>query len=771
MRSLGDLALSNLNSQNPSGEPVDATFAGPESWASGVPAIASSISRTVSAMGVRRATRALSIINQPNGFDCPGCAWPEASPERRQRVEFCESGAKAVAEEATAKRIERSFFAAHSVASLRERSDYWLGTQGRLGEPMICRRGDTHYSPITWDEAFEEIAIELRSLADPNEAVFYTSGRTGNEAAFAFQLLARSFGTNNLPDCSNMCHEPTSFALDAAIGIGKGSVTLADFEEADLIVIAGQNPGSNHPRMLTTLESAKRAGASILAINPLPEAGLLRFKNPQHVRGILGRGTELADLHLPVRLGGDHALFQLFTRWLILREREAPGTIDRPFIDAYTCGFADLEAHVERLDDDALIAETGLRRDELMAGFEMIASAKRMIVCWAMGITQHVDAMSTVREIANLALLGGHIGRPGSGLAPIRGHSNVQGDRTMGIFERPKPQFIDSLEDRFKLPLPRVHGFDTIDAIRAFRSEKAKVLVSMGGNFVRSTPDPEVTERAVAGARMVVQVSTKLNRTHVVGNGTSIILPAHGRTDRDRTVHGDQFVTVEDSMGMVHMSRGRFTPPGQSRSEVSIVCDLGAALFGPMHPVDWKNMRANNDVVRDHISATIPEFSAFNERVRVPGGFSLPHPPRDARVFPTESGKAEFAVTTVRGRRAEPGVLLLQTLRSHDQYNTTVYGHDDRYRGISGSRRVLMVNAVDLAVRSLVEGDLVDLVSESGGVERRALSYRVLAYPTPIGCVAGYFPELNVLLALDHHGEDAQTPGAKSIPVRLYRAR
>ncbi len=720
-------------------------------------------------MGARRASIALSVINQPKGFDCPGCAWPEAPPGERHRVEFCESGAKAVAEEGTDRRVTAPFFAEHSLASLATQSDFWLGQQGRLTEPMIKRAGATHYEPISWDSAMTQIADTLRSLDDPNEAVFYTSGRTSNEAAFLYQLLARLYGTNNLPDCSNMCHEPTSLALDEAIGIGKGSVHLDDFALADLIIIAGQNPGSNHPRMLTTLEAAKRSGTKILAINPLPEAGLLRFKNPQRLRGLVGRGTELADIHLPIRLGGDHALFQLFSRWMVAGSNAEDGCLDERFIADHTNGFDELRRHLLDLDEDLLIAETGLPRQALVDAYSLVAESKRMIICWAMGITQHLDAMSTIREIANLALLGGHIGRPGAGLSPIRGHSNVQGDRTMGIFERPKPELIDALESRFGGSFPREHGLDTVDAVDAFADGKATVLIGLGGNFVRATPDTAFTEEAISKALLTVQISTKLNRSHIVGGETSIVLPALGRTDLDVTSFGEQFVSVEDSMGSVHKSNGVLAPPGNARSEVSIVCDLGSALFEPNGAVDWRAMRANNDAVRDHIEAVIPGFHAFNERVRVPGGFVLPHPPRDARIFPTVSGRAEFALTVVKSGHRELGVLLLQTLRSHDQYNTTIYGHDDRYRGLAGDRHVLMINSADLANLGFVDGEIVNVLSNIDGTERRADGYLLVAYPTPLGCVAGYYPELNVLIPLHHHGADAQTPAAKAIPIRLER--
>ncbi len=439
----------------------------PETSATGPTAIATTVKRTVERMGVQRTVRSLAVINQPNGFDCPGCAWPEAPPGERHRVEFCESGAKAVAEEATTKRIDAAFFERHSLEDLRGRTDYWLGESGRLTCPMVKRPGGTHYQPISWPDAFTEIASQLRALPDPNAAVFYTSGRTSNEAAFVYQLMVRCYGTNNLPDCSNMCHEPTSFALDETIGIGKGSVHLADFVQADVILLVGQNPGSNHPRMLTTLEAAKHAGAKIIAINPLPEAGLLRYKNPQRLTGLVGHGTEIADVHLPIRLGGDQALFQLWNRWLVAREQTHSGTIDTSFIAQHTSGFDDMVTHLEQADAAALLEATGLDFGEVVKAFEVIAKSKRLIICWAMGITQHLNAMDTINEMSNLALLGGHIGRDGAGLCPIRGHSNVQGDRTMGIFDRPEPDLLDALEAEFGVAMLRPAGLDTVDAVRA----------------------------------------------------------------------------------------------------------------------------------------------------------------------------------------------------------------------------------------------------------------------------------------------------------------
>ena len=740
-------------------------------WATGLPAVESTAERTLPRMGVRRTLAALRVINQPGGFDCPGCAWPEAAPDERHRIEFCESGAKAVAEEATRARVDPDFFARHSIASLRSRSDFWLGEAGRLTSPMIKRSGGTHYEPLGWDEAFTEIARRLRELDDPDQAVFYTSGRTSNEAAFLYQLLVRSFGTNNLPDCSNMCHEPTSFALGRSIGIGKGSVQMDDFPLADLILVVGQNPGSNHPRMLTTLEHAKRGGTRIIAINPLPEAGLIRYKNPQTIRGIVGHGTELADIHLPVRLGGDHALFQLWNRRLVADSSAGQGFIDREFVAEHTSGFEALARHLSTLDEGALLSATGLTAAQVDEAYAMIAGSRRLIICWAMGITQHVGAVDTIDEMTNLALLGGHIGRPGAGLCPIRGHSNVQGDRTMGIAEHPPAGLLDALEAEFGVPMPREAGLDTLEAVRALGDGRARILVGLGGNFVRATPDTGPTEQALAGARLTVQISTKLNRSHTVCGDTAIILPTLGRTDLDHGRGGTQFVTVEDSMSIVHTSTGRLAPPSaELRSETTIICDLARALLGDHHVVSWALLRDDNDRVRDHIAAVVPGFHDFNRRVRVPGGFVLPHPPRDSRTFPTPDARAQLRVTDVPADRRHEGELLLQTLRSHDQYNTTIYGHDDRYRGIRGDRHVIMVCPSDLDGMGFVDGDRVDVVSLLPGPDRRVSGYRVVAYPTPPGCAAAYYPEANVLLALDHHGPDVGTPGAKAIPVRLVAA-
>ncbi|GAA4416409.1 FdhF/YdeP family oxidoreductase [Actinokineospora soli] len=742
----------------------------PKTYAAGIPGIAASLQHGFAEMGVVRTARTLRIINQREGFDCPGCAWPEGQGKHRKAVEFCENGAKAVAEEATLRRVGPAFFAAHPVAELAERTDHWLGKQGRLTHPMVLRPGASHYAPISWDNAFALIAEHLRELSTPDEAVFYTSGRTSNEAAFLYQLLVRSFGTNNLPDCSNMCHESSGAALSQTTGIGKGSVSLADFEQADLIVVVGQNPGTNHPRMLAALEDAKRRGAKVVAVNPLPEAGLLRFKNPQNARGLVGRGTELADEFLQIRLGGDQALFQAVGNLLLRWEDARPGTvIDRAFVDSATEGFDRWAEHVRALDWDAVATATGLPHEQVEALARLVAGSDRMIVCWAMGLTQHKHAVATIREIANVVLARGMIGKPGAGLCPVRGHSNVQGDRTMGIWEKMPETFLAALEAEFGVPVPRAHGHDTVSAIRAMRDGKASVFMAVGGNFAAATPDTEVTEAALRSCALTVQVSTKLNRSHVVPGRTALILPTLGRTERDAQAGGDQFVTVEDSMSVVHRSRGRLDPASPHlRSEVAIICGLAEALLGPDHPVPWAEFISDYDRIRDRISRVVPGCADYNSRVRTPDGFVLPHAPRDAREFRgTVSGKARFTANELTVLEVPAGRLLLQTLRSHDQYNTTIYGMDDRYRGIKDGRRVVFVNPDDLRDLGVADGSVVDLVSEWADRERRAERFRVVGYPTARGCAAAYFPEANALVPLDSVAAESGTPTSKSLIVRL----
>ena len=742
-------------------------------YAAGVPAVLVSLQRGMSQMGATRTAATLAKLNQRKGFDCPGCAWPE-TPGHRKHAEFCENGAKAVAEEATKRTVGPAFFAAHSIDDLLGRTEYWLGQQGRLTHPMVLRPGATHYEPIEWDDANRIIADELNALGSPHEAIFYTSGRTSNEAAFLYQLLIRSFGTNNMPDCSNMCHESSGSALTASIGIGKGSVSVPDIENADLILIAGQNPGTNHPRMLSTLEKARSNGARVIAINPLPEAGLLRFKDPQKVHGVIGDGAAISDDFLQIRIGGDMALFQGLAKLLVTAEDAAPGTVlDRRFIDRHTAGFDAWLDHIRRVDLGTVVDATGLTIEQLHDTAQALIESNATIICWAMGLTQQTHGVATIEEAVNLLLMRGMIGKPGAGVCPVRGHSNVQGDRTMGIWEKMPDSFLAALDTEFGITSPREHGLDAVDSIRAMRERRASVFMAMGGNFVSATPDTDVTEAALRNCSLTVQVSTKLNRSHLVHGRTALILPSLGRTDKDVQATGKQFVTVEDSMSMVHRSRGSLTPSSiHMRSEVAIVCGIAETLFGPGHPVPWASFTADYDLIRDAISRVVPGFDGFNIKVRQKEGFGLPHPPRDSRTFQTETGKANFAVNDLVWLPVPPGRLMLQTMRSHDQYNTTIYGLDDRYRGVKGGRRVLFVNARDIEKLGYRDGDHVDLISEwknrSGNIEeRRADNFRLVAYPTPVGNAAAYYPETNPLIPLDHVADKSNTPVSKAILIRL----
>ncbi|MFE5707617.1 FdhF/YdeP family oxidoreductase [Rhodococcus koreensis] len=747
-----------------------------KSYAAGVPAVLVSLKRGLEQMGPVRTARTFFRLNQRHGFDCPGCAWPE-TPGHRKHAEFCENGAKAVAEEATTRTVTPEFFAAHSVAELLGRTEFWLGQQGRLTHPMVLLPGATHYEPIGWDAAFALIAGELRGLGSPDEAVFYTSGRTSNEAAFVYQLMIRAFGTNNLPDCSNMCHESSGSALVETIGIGKGSVSVPDLENADLILIAGQNPGTNHPRMLSTLEKAKANGARVIAINPLPEAGLLRFKDPQKVHGVVGDGVAIADEFLQIRIGGDQALFQGLAKLVLDAEDAAPGTVlDHAFLAEHCAGWDDYAAHIRNtVDLDTVIAATGLTLEQIEQTAAALISSKKTIICWAMGLTQQTHGVATIQDAVALLLLQGMIGKPGAGVCPVRGHSNVQGDRTMGIWEKMPEAFLAALDAEFGIRSPRTHGLDAVDSIRAMRDGTASVFVGMGGNFVSATPDTETTEAALRNCALTVQVSTKLNRSHLVTGRAALILPSLGRTDKDVQAGRKQQVTVEDSMSMVHLSRGGLTPASeQLRSEVAIVCGIALALFGPGHAVPWAAFTADYDRIRDSIARVIPGFEDFNRKVRGPDGFGLPHPPRDERRFDTETGKANFTVNELSWVPVPAGRLILQTMRSHDQYNTTIYGLDDRYRGVKGGRRVLFISTQDLESFGYADGDRVDLVSEwstpDGSVEeRRAEDFRLVPYPTPRGNVAAYYPETNPLIPLDHVAKKSNTPVSKAVTIRLEK--
>ena len=741
--------------------------------AAGLPAVLQTVRFTMKEMGAVRGVGQLLRLNQKKGFDCQSCAWPSPDDERHF-AEFCENGVKAVSDEATTKRITREFFAAHSVADLAAQSDHWLNHQGRLTEPMVLREGATHYEPITWPEAFALLAKELNALADPNEASFYTSGRTSNEAAFLYQLFARQFGTNNLPDCSNMCHESSGFALKETIGVGKGTVTLEDFDLADAIFIIGQNPGTNHPRMLTSLQKAKRNGCKIVSVNPLPETGNLHFKNPQDfqhptraLQTLLGKGTSISDLWLPVRLSGDMAVFKGIAKHLLDLEEGAPGAVlDAAFIAEHTVDFDKYRKHLNAISWEDIVAASGLSREQITAAATIAAGAKKIICCWAMGLTQQPEAVATIQEVVNFLLLGGNIGRSGAGVCPVRGHSNVQGDRTMGVWERMDDKFHDSLDKEFKFNSPRAHGYDVVQTIHAMIDGRVKIFFGMGGNFLSATPDTEATAGGLRQCRLTAHVSTKLNRAHLVTGRQALILPCLGRTEIDRQASGEQFVTVEDSMGIINPSRGNLEPgSAHLLSEPAIVCQLARAVLGTKTTVDWEKLQGDYDLVRNHVERVIPGFEPFNERLRG-GPFYLPNLAR-TRVFETTPHKAVFTSHPIPDNRLPAGQFALMTMRSHDQFNTTIYGLDDRYRGIYNGRRVVFLHALDLKDLGLVPGQIVNLTSHFNGVKRTAGHFMATPYDIPRGCAAAYFPEANPLVPLESVATKSNTPVSKFIPITI----
>ncbi len=763
-----------LPAAQPPVEDGEVRFGAPSAAAGGLKAVQKSVEIGFGEMGVVRGARMLLQVNQKDGFDCQSCAWPSPDGDRHV-AEFCENGAKAVADEATLRRITSDFFLKHSVAELAARSDHWLGKQGRLTEPMVLRPGAAHYEAVSWEDAFALVADELRRLPTPDAAAFYTSGRTSNEAAFLYQLFARAYGTNNLPDCSNMCHESSGAALSPTLGIGKGCVTLEDFEKADAIFIVGQNPGTNHPRMLSSLQAAKRRGCRIVSVNPLPEVGLEHFKNPQDLKnplripGVLfGKGTSLVDLWLPVRINGDMAVFQGIMKEMLEGEEARPGSVlDHDFIGGHTRGFDGLKAHLESVTWDEVTRASGLDRAKIREAAEVAMGAKAVIACWAMGLTQHRNAVGTIQEVVNFLLLGGNIGRPGAGPCPVRGHSNVQGDRTMGIWERPAAAFLDSLAREFAFEPPRRHGLDVVNTLHAMHDGRVRVLFCLGGNFLSATPDTEFTAAGLRSCSLTAQVSTKLNRSHLVTGRTALILPCLGRTERDRQATGEQFVTVEDSMGIINPSRGTLEPASPHlRSEPAIVAGVAGALLGPRTPVDWRALAGDYDLIRARIERVVPGFGDFNARIRL-GPFYLPNGPRDRREFATPGGRALFTVHRIGGETLRKGELLMMTLRSHDQFNTTIYGLDDRYRGIYNGRRVVLMNRADMEELGIVQGQLVDLTNNHGGTLRVAPRFMAAPYDIPRGCAATYFPETNVLVPVDSVAEVSNTPTSKSVVITV----
>lgn len=740
----------------------------PPMTAGGLKAVRESLKHLRKETGVVSGMLTLSRMNQKGGFDCPGCAWPDPDDKRSLGAEYCENGAKAVAEEATRKRADVDFFKKHSVAEMGGWSDYEIGKSGRLTEPMVLREGATHYEPISWEAAFEMIAEELNGLASPDEAVFYTSGRTSNEAAFLYQLFVRAYGTNNLPDCSNMCHESSGVALSQTVGIGKGSVTLEDLHEADVIMVVGQNPGTNHPRMMSALQACRQNDGKIIAVNPLPEPGLMNFRHPQHPRDLVGKPTRLANLFLQVRVNGDVALAKGLMHLMWRAEQERPGEVfDWDFIKEKTNGSEALLADIADQDIVALSEACGIPVEQMESAAELLIEKQKIIICWAMGLTQHRNGVQNIREFVNLLLLKGSIGKPGAGTCPVRGHSNVQGDRTMGIWEAPKSAFLDALDAATGITSPREHGLDVVHSIEAMHAGKARVFFAMGGNFISATPDTEFTAKALRRCSLTVQVSTKLNRSHLIHGRQALILPCLGRTERDVQGGVEQFVSVENSMGVVHSSRGTRKPASEALlSEPVIVARLAKAVVGDLPKVDWEAVVEMYDRTRELIEAVIPGFENFNERVREQGGFYLPNGAREGR-FHTTSGKAEFTVNTVPEHKLAKGEYVMFTVRTHDQYNTTIYGLNDRYRGIHHERRVVMMHAKDMEAEGIAAEAEVDLVGEYDGETRVAERFIAVPFDVPRGCVATYFPEANVLVPIGSRAVGSHTPTSKFVVVRV----
>lgn len=743
-----------------------------KTWAAGVPGVIAAMKDLIAEKTFIRGNLALLKMNQFKGFDCPSCAWPDPDDERSPIAEYCENGAKALAEEATTKKLTAAFFKENSVSELAKLNDYQIGKLGRLAQPMYLPKGATHYQPITWEDAFKTIATHLNSLNDPDEAAFYTSGRTSNEASFVYQLFAKEFGTNNMPDCSNMCHETSGSALRPTIGIGKGTVKLEDFYETDVIVIIGQNPGTNAPRMLSALAKGKKNGAKIIAINPLPEAGLMGFRNPQEISGVVGHGGKLADLYLPVKINGDMALLKAIELLLLDFEKKSPGSVlDPAFIRDKTAGY---DAFVKQFDNynlDDLALAAGIAPAAIYEAAQMLAFKKRIIICWGMGLTQQPNGVDMVRELLNIVLLKGSIGIPGGGLCPVRGHSNVQGNRTMMIDEKPTDEQLDRLEKFYGFKMPRKHGYDVVRAIKAIHEEKVKVLFCMGGNFLSATPDTTYTANGLRKLNLLACVSTKLNRGHLVHGQEALILPTYGRSDKD-IVNGEvQMVSTENSMGVVQHSKGMLNPvSGDLVNETQIVCRMAMATFGDRAKVDWRRYHDSYDAVRDDIEQCIPGFQDYNKRIREKGGFYLPNAARDEQRFAKAYDyRAPFTLTALPDNRLSDDEYMMATTRTHDQFNTTIYGLDDRYRGVHNERRVIFMNPADIEKAGFKAGDKVDLFNYDDGIERIAPLFIIVSYPIPEKNTVTYFPETNVLVSVNNVVKESNMPASKYVKIKVRK--
>jgi molybdopterin-dependent oxidoreductase alpha subunit len=737
------------------------------SYAAGVPGIKAALQHSFKEMGALEALSTLSKMNQKDGFDCPGCAWPD--PEAPSKLgEYCENGAKALAEEATYKKVDAHFFKTHSVEEISTWSDFKIGKSGRLTSPMVLKEGSIHYEPISWKNAFTLIADELKALNHPDEGVFYTSGRSSNEAAFLYGLFVRAFGTNNMPDCSNMCHESSGVGLSETLGIGKGSVTLEDFHEAEVVMVIGQNPGTNHPRMLSALEACKKNGGKIISVNPLAEAGLIRFKDPQSVSGVL-KGTSLTDIHLQVKINQDVALLKLLMKKLAAQDVKGEKVFNHEFINTYTNGYESFLSDLENYTEATLLELCGIASEQIDETVALLAKKNKIIICWAMGLTQHKNGVANVKECVNLLLLKGSLGKPGAGTCPVRGHSNVQGDRTVGIMHHVSLELNQSLKKVFGFTPPEKEGLDTVHAVQAMHEGKAKVFIALGGNFASAVADTQYTAEALQRCNLTVQISTKLNRSHLITGQKALILPTLGRSEKDIKNGNQRFLTVENSMGKVHRTKGVLPPKSdQLKSEPEIIGGMADAFFKGDHSVDWKNLGSDYNAIREKIAATITGFEAVTEKSKGTG-FYLPNNVRELDFSKLPNGKAQFSTCAVADHKMKPNELLLMTIRSHDQFNTTIYGLDDRYRGIHNERRIIFMNQADMTAQHFKKLEIVDLVSNYDGIERRAEQFLVVPYNIPKGNVAAYFPETNMIIPYNHFADYSNTPISKSVIVSVEK--
>lgn len=740
----------------------------PANHAAGFTGVKVAMQHVFKEMGVVRSLRTLSHMNQVDGFDCPGCAWPD--PEKRSKLgEYCENGAKALAEEATNKEVDEAFFKAHSVEEISTWSDYKIGKSGRLTQPMILKPGRIFYEPISWEAAYKTIAEHLHALNNPDEAIFYTSGRSSNEAAFLYGLFARAFGTNNMPDCSNMCHESSGVGLSETLGIGKGSVKLEDFDKAEVVMVIGQNPGTNHPRMLSALEKCKANGGKIISINPLSEAGLTRFNNPQEIIGMLGKGTALTDVHLQVKINQDVALLKLIQKKLAALDAVDHSVFDHEFINTYTQGYAELISSFEHYSEKDLLALSGVLEEKVQQVVDILSKKSKIIICWAMGLTQHKNGVDNIKECVNLLLLKGSLGQPGAGTCPVRGHSNVQGDRTVGIMHYVSKPFNDRIKKTFGFDAPEHEGLDVVHAIKAMYNKHAKVFIGLGGNFVSAASDTAYTAKALEHCELTVQISTKLNRSHCVTGKTALILPTLGRSDKDMNGTTQRHFTVENSMGVVHQSKGFLDPISDTiKSEPDIIGGIADAYFKNNHPVNWKTLSTDYNLLREKMGEVVNGFKAVNTKSKG-AGYYLPNNVRNLDFSSLPNHKAQFSVTELPKHELEEDEFLLMSIRSHDQFNTTIYGLNDRYRGVKNERRVLFMNENDMMKFGLQKFDVVNIMSNYKAIARKVFQFLVIPYNIPQGNLAAYYPETNPLIPIDEYATKSNTPISKSVKVRIEK--